>query len=387
MTERNHARPDHARLIAVLTAILAGLALTLAGCGGAQFERTPGSKKYRALPVGTPVKIVDDASALTQPVEDIGKLKTTIKGDDEGRDKAAEKLQKSAAKYGCDAVVGMKAEKREIKRIRKKTQLGDGGKRKIIKQEILTYEHDWTAQCIRTADAPKEVPRARRRRGKRTRTRTTTTTAPAAKPAPTKPVDKPADKPVDKPADKPAKPAQPARPKISAADAKTASEVARAFLAFSKYMTTGNVNMLCKMLDGERIYFDVRTKSPKLEIKVDLPQQSACNSLRTGDLGNYLRDFGPAEVHAEIATLIPSLFRIHGGAYLRLDPAQESGYAKKLAAMRTGKKPLACQMYSVLPAGNLFKISVKCEGVKSYRLLMRRDGPDDFKLMAMTHMR
>lgn len=177
------------------------------------------------------------------------------------------------------------------------------------------------------------------------------------------------------------------RPKASNGDPKLASEVARAFLMFSNYIANGNVNKLCKMMDTERIYFDIRTSAPKLQIKVDLGPQAACASLRTGDLGTYLRDFGPAEVHAEIATLVPGLFRIHGGAYLKLDAAQENAYRQKLVAQRAGRTPLACTMYTVLPAGNLFKVSVKCQQVNSYRLLLRRDGPNDFKLMAMTHIR
>ncbi len=86
-------------------------------------------------------------------------------------------------------------------------------------------------------------------------------------------------------------------------------------------------------------------------------------------------------------TLIPTLFRIHGGAFLKLDDTRDQLYRQKLAEARAGKAPLACEMYTVHAAGNLFKVSLDCRGVKSYRLLLRRDGTDDFKLMALTHNR
>ena len=383
---------------------LAALLATLSACGGASFERTAGSKKYRALPRGTPVKVVDDVAGLKGPTEEIGTMKATTKGKDADVEKASANFKATAAKFGCDAVVGMKSEQREIKKFRTVTKMGPGGVRRKEKIETVKYEHDWSAKCVRSAEAPKEVPRTRRRRrGRRAASSTASTTA--TTPATATPAAATASKPEPKPEPKPAAAASapaasassssasaaattaPVAPRPPSGDAKKASEVARAFLTFSKYIASGNVNMLCKMLDTERIYFDIRTKSPKLEVKVDLGPEAACASLRTGDLGTYLRDFGPAEVHTEIPTLVPSLFRIHGGAYLKLDAAQEASYSSKLNAQRAGRKPLACTMYTVLPAGNLFKVSVKCEGVNSYRLLLRRDGADDFKLMAMTHIR
>ena len=123
------------------------------------------------------------------------------------------------------------------------------------------------------------------------------------------------------------------------------------------------------------------------ELRKDLAPEEACASMHGGEMAGYLRDFGPAEVHADVATLIPTLFRIHGGAFLRLDEAREADYQRRVIESRNGKKPLACTKYSVLPAGDLFKVSLTCNGVQSFRVLMRRAGPDDFRLMALTHVR
>ena len=408
-------RPTTTQLHPATLVVALAFGLLLTACGGAQFERTTGSKKYRPLPKGTPIKVVDDASTLPGPTEEIGTMTTTTKGKEAKVEEASEDFKTTASKYGCDAVVGLKSTQREIKKQRTVTKIGAGGVRTKEKVEEISYEHDWSAKCIRTAEAPKEVPRTRRgRRGTATASTTTTTTT-TTKPATTTAGTKPASTTTASssggastgstvaggssggtttttPATTGGTTAagagsHVAPPRPPSADAQLASEVARSFLAFSNYIASGNVNMLCKMLDTERIYFDIRTKNPKLEIKVDLGPEAACASLRTGDLGSYLRDFGPAEVHTEIRTLVPSLFRIHGGAYLKLDAAQEAAYSQKLSAQRTGRKQLACNMYTVLPAGNLFKVSVNCEGVNSYRLLLRRDKPDDFKLMAMTHIR
>lgn len=384
----NNTQPLRSRLVTSLVTLAAGLTIT--ACGGAQFERFAGSKTYRALPRGTPVKVVAATAELKGPLEEIGTLRATIKGASNQLEKTTSKFKDSAAKFGCDAVVGMKSEKREVKKFKTVTKMGAGGVRTKSKVEVITFHHDWIAKCFRTAEAPKEVPRTRRRRGGRKAASSSAAAKPgaaaagAATTAPPTSATTPSNTAATTTA--PTAAAVP-RPNASNGDPQLASEVARAFLTFSKYIAGGNVSMICKMLDKERIYFDIRTKNPKLQIKVDLPPANACASLRTGELGAYLRDFGPAEVHAEIPTLVPSLFRIHGGAYLKLDDAQENAYSRKLSAQRAGRKSLACSMYTVLPAGNLFKISVKCEGVNSYRLLMRRDGANDFRLMAMTHIR
>ncbi|MCB9738336.1 MAG: hypothetical protein H6747_03645 [Deltaproteobacteria bacterium] len=412
---------------------LAAVALTLglgalAGCGGVELERAPGAPKHRALPLGTPVTAAETADALPQPTVLLGTLRLKLTSNDATADRTAAlaQLKRFAARYGCDAVVAAAVDTQEKIFKRKIKKLGSDGRPYFEEEVRKSYEHNWQSQCVRTAAAPAD---AAPRRG----------TTISAKPAgggengggesgggesgggengggesgggengggdtTTKP---PRDtRPNDTGSESGSSGSTGGEsggttaggsgttsggviqaPSSDDVDPAMASEVARAFLGFSRFAATSNHEAICKMLDKERVYLDIRIESPATEIKTDLTQEAACQSLAGGDLGNYLRNFGPAEVHTEMPTLIPSLFRIHGGAFLKLDESRDQLYRKKLAESRAGKAPLACEMYTVHAAGNLFKISLDCRGVKSYRLLMRRDGPDDFKLMALTHNR
>lgn len=129
----------------------------LIGCGGMQFKRTPGAFKYRALPVGTEVKVVDNVSQLPSPTADIGQLRSVITTRTEPKPdiaKAATRLKKYAARYGCDAVVGTKATTAEKKSIKKTKKMGPDGKYIYEKTEVTTYTHTYLARCVRTAEAP-----------------------------------------------------------------------------------------------------------------------------------------------------------------------------------------------------------------------------------------
>lgn len=400
---------------------LAAVALTLglgalAGCGGVELQRAPGAPKHRALPLGTPVTAAETADALPQPTVLLGTLRLKLTSNDATADRAAAlaQLKRFAARYGCDAVVAAAVDTQEKVFKRKIKKLGSDGRPYYEEEVRKSYAHNWHSQCVRTAAAPAD---AAPRRG-------TTITS---KPADSGNSDggsgsggesKPADGGKTTGGQRGGSDAGRGdtgsgstggdsgdsggtsaggngttsggviqAPSSDDLDPAMASEVARAFLGFSRYAATSNHAAICKMLDKERVYLDIRIESPATEIKTDLTQEAACQSLAGGDLANYLRNFGPAEVHTEMATLIPSLFRIHGGAFLKLDETRDQLYRKKLAESRAGKAPLACEMYTVHAAGNLFKISLDCRGVKSYRLLVRRDGPDDFKLMALTHNR
>ncbi len=399
---------------------LLALAPVLVGCGGASFERAAGAKKYRALPVGTAVVVQDTTDGLVTPIEVLGNIKLATKGKEESPDRAAaDKLfKKYAARYGCDAVVGPESKSTSKDYKKKKRELGPDG-RPVYKVEVTkVWTHSWKAQCVRTAKAPKEVKLQRDKYGRIVKAKPAGGAASSGGAAASSSSSSSGGAAASGSSSGGAAAGSSssgggatssssgggssggaaagsssssggvaAPPPADTGDPKIASEVARAFLKLSRYFAAANVPMICKMLDAERVYFDVRTTDPQLEFKKDLAAAKACEAFKTGELGNYLRDFGPAEVHTEMLTLIPTLFRIHGGAYLKLDDAREKLYRTKLVESRKGKKPLACEMYTVLPAGNLYKVMLDCRGVRSYRLLLRRDGPDDFKLMALTHMR
>ncbi|MSP92571.1 MAG: hypothetical protein EXR79_12345 [Myxococcales bacterium] len=171
-------------------------------------------------------------------------------------------------------------------------------------------------------------------------------------------------------------------------DAKVATEVAKAFLGWSAALQYSSIERLCGMLD-ETVYVDVQSTQPRLHVKTNLSRDAACESFKGGDLAGFLKDFGPAEVHAEVPTLLPTLFQIHGGAYMRLDEALQKNYQEQVLKSREAahKAPLACTLYNVLPAGDLFKVGLTCNGVLSYRVLLRRAAPGDFKVMQYIHLR
>jgi hypothetical protein len=187
-------------------------------------------------------------------------------------------------------------------------------------------------------------------------------------------------------AEKAAAAERPVAPPPETYDPKIASEVARAFIGFSDWMVRANVDKLCAAFD-DTVAIDITAGQPKMRIKQEFTTAEACESVRNGELANYVRDLGPAEVHADVATLIPTLFGIHRGAYLRLDDQLQKKYSEELAKQREGKKPLACTMYNVVPAGELFRVSLTCTGVANFRLLLRRAAENNFKIVQFSHSR
>ncbi len=420
----------------------------LSGCGGADLMRAEGAKKYRPLPLGAVVRAAATVEELPQPVEVIGTLNLKVPSNSATpeRGPATEQLLRVASGHGCDAVVGAEATTAEKISKKKVRELGPDGNPLFREEEKKSFEHLWTAKCVRTAEAPAEVSPGAKGTGTATAAappadaeggKETAAEAKKRKAAERRAAERKADQAAaerkaaerkaaaeqraadaaaeeqrraagqdqrgsegaegggtaTKPAEE--KPAETkaaeggviAAPPTSAEETAVASEVARAFLSYSRAFAAGDHATICKMLDSERVYFDVRVDSPAWEYKADLNGEAGCQSLTGGELARYLRDLGPAEVHAEMSTLIPTLFGIHRGAFLKLDEAQETSYREKMAAIRAGKPALACQMYTVHAAGDLYKITLDCRGVKSYRLLLRRAAADDFKLMALTHAR
>ncbi|MEY3013898.1 MAG: hypothetical protein RIT45_2633 [Pseudomonadota bacterium] len=142
--------------LSIRWAFALGLVTLGAGCGGVQFDRTSGAFKYRALPVGTPVQVVESASALPQPQVDVGELRWKQEGSAPAPDRkgATERFVRHAGRYGCDAVVGLKVESAEKKTVKKTKKLGADGKPVYEETEVSTFSHAFTARCVRTAAAP-----------------------------------------------------------------------------------------------------------------------------------------------------------------------------------------------------------------------------------------
>ena len=162
-----------------------------------------------------------------------------------------------------------------------------------------------------------------------------------------------------------------------------AIEVAKFFRIWSKHVATGNTDALCGEVD-EQVLIDISTSQPKMRIKQAMSAAEACESLKTGDLAGYLREFGPTEVHAEVEYLLPTLFVMHGAPFLKLDEATQSRYADQVNKSRTAenKKPLACTVYGAAPMGEEnFVVQMGCDGVQAFRLILRRQAEGVFKVM------
>ncbi len=145
----------HAKTTGVALATVAILAIATA-CAGVKMNRASGAHRYRPLPLGTEVKVVGTEMQLGAPHVVIGELKWLLRTSNEQPDKAkAEiKLKKTAAKFGCDAMVGMAVASEAKKSFKKVATVGEGGKRIINKKEVTTFHHTFTARCVRTANAP-----------------------------------------------------------------------------------------------------------------------------------------------------------------------------------------------------------------------------------------
>jgi uncharacterized protein YbjQ (UPF0145 family) len=142
----------HGPTLAVLTLVV----VLVSACGGVQFDRSGGAHKYRALPVGTEVRVVGATLELAQPVVDIGELawleKSTNATPNEAE--ATKRFVRHASRYGCDAVAGLKFTTEEKKTVKKAKSLGPDGKPIYKETEISSYAHDFRARCIRTSAAP-----------------------------------------------------------------------------------------------------------------------------------------------------------------------------------------------------------------------------------------
>jgi hypothetical protein len=138
-----------------ISIILFLVAVSLGACGGMKFVRNDGAHRYRALPMGTSVRLVGASLELPQPVVAIGVLKLTVSGGEKpDPGPVGEKFRNHAARYGCDAVVGMKVNSRTTTLKKRTKKIGEGGKVTSTEKEVPQHHHDWEATCTRTAKAP-----------------------------------------------------------------------------------------------------------------------------------------------------------------------------------------------------------------------------------------
>lgn len=132
--------------------VAAVLALAGMGCAGAvQLERTEGVPRYKALPYKMVVQQAETPESLPQPVVVVGVFKTESRHGEEDRPQVVKQLSTQASLAGCDALVGLKVEVEEKKTAKTVEQLGEGGKKVKVQQDVVTKVARWSALCVRTA--------------------------------------------------------------------------------------------------------------------------------------------------------------------------------------------------------------------------------------------
>ncbi|GEM_PF-3365699 len=135
---------------------LSALVLTTA-CGGAiRLNRQAGAHKYRALPLGTPIQVVETESQLGIKFAVIGGLrwKVTSSHAEPDLQKAKQRFGTHAPRYGCDVVAGVQVKsssKTTKKRVR---ELGADGKTTHTMKDVTRYTHEYTGRCVRSEKAP-----------------------------------------------------------------------------------------------------------------------------------------------------------------------------------------------------------------------------------------
>lgn len=131
---------------------IVGLALmVLSACGGAEFQRTPGTTVYPALPPGTPVALLKTDASLAHPVVVVGTLRLQDTSGEVA--KVKQDLQIAARRKGCDAIVGLSSTSTEQRKVVEESGLDASGKPTVIKKEKRKRLWVWQGRCVRSAHA------------------------------------------------------------------------------------------------------------------------------------------------------------------------------------------------------------------------------------------
>ena len=445
------ASASPARNLLALRALTGALLALTAACGGAAFQRAPGAPRCSIVPPSTKTRVAATIADLPAESRVLGTLNTTTRGDPASRVDAEQALRATAGRYGCDAVANLESKRRETRKTKKvPTQSANGGTT-WQDETVITVEHDWTAQCIRTPDLPcqavgaapppaKEEPEEVKVEPVRPKKRASDNkprpeVKPEPKPEPklepkpraevkVEPKPEPKIDPKPRPEAKPEakveavvepkpraevklepkpEPKVEVRPEpkveiapdaeqpmpvvvTSAEDKKIASEIANMFIRWSNAWVKNEVDKLCSSFD-DKVILKISSNQPKLKMQQEMTAAEACQSLKDGDLSSYLKELGPAEVHAEVGTLVPALFGVHGGSFLNLEPDVQKRYAQAVAVARLGKKPLACSMYTVTPREEgVYQISLTCQGTASFKVFVAKAADGTWKVRTFSHV-
>ena len=170
---------------------LATLAMGTAACGGVDFERTALDTRYKPLPAKVKVQLAEEIAAVAQPAVVIGVLRLPASANSVSQVEAEKRFLAAAPRYGCDAVVGVDANARQVTKNVKKRVVAASGKVSVKTEKTQILQTQWTADCVRTAQAEARALAARQRRRAAGRTDVaaagTTATTASPEPAPATP--------------------------------------------------------------------------------------------------------------------------------------------------------------------------------------------------------
>ena len=133
--------------------LVACVALAFLGCGSVEFVRTDGVDKAPPLPRALKVQLAERLGDVPQPAVVLGTMRLPSSANSLSQIEAEQRFLAVAARFGCDAVVEVDAHSRHVERLEKKRVLKKGGKvayESAKTREVLTQ---WTALCVRTAEA------------------------------------------------------------------------------------------------------------------------------------------------------------------------------------------------------------------------------------------
>ncbi|GEM_PF-2594438 len=167
------------------------------------------------------------------------------------------------------------------------------------------------------------------------------------------------------------------KPALKGKYRKEAVKVARSVMAFSAAMANENKTGICQQFAAGSLRFDIETHDPAMTMHKTLTRKAACASLHGGGVGKYAHEFGPSHPHADVSSLLPELFNLHGSPFLHLPAVQLQTYAKLVHTKRKRGDKLTCNSYRAAmlprmpdtpPKQRRYDVEIRCEGVSTYNL-------------------
>lgn len=140
----------------LLSALLsATVALSASACGGSvNFQRNSDTSQYRSLPRGSEIAVLAGRQEIPVPSVVLGALEVETSGEQPERELAIAKFKQHAEHYGCDAIAAIKVSEEQRTIMKKEKVKSESGPPKWVNVEHKIPYYRWSAECVRTAQAP-----------------------------------------------------------------------------------------------------------------------------------------------------------------------------------------------------------------------------------------